>query len=86
MTRTGHDPVSSCFRNRQGKARLAKHHAPPEDSEKHALECEVRRGVVNRGAPSSPTSRSIEASSRALARLGRSRAPGFQILPRSGKV
>ena len=40
MMRTGHDPVSSCFRNRQGKARLAKHHAPPEDSEKHALELE----------------------------------------------
>ena len=76
--RTGHDPVHPAAQNRQAKARLAKHYAPPEDSEKRALECEVRRGVAHRGAPSSPTSRSIEASSHALER--------FQILPRSGKV
>ncbi|KAL2653374.1 hypothetical protein R1flu_021502 [Riccia fluitans] len=36
------------LQNRQGKTRLAKYYVPLEDSEKHKLEYEVHRLVVNR--------------------------------------
>jgi len=36
------------LQNRQGKTRLAKYYVPLEDSEKHKLEDEVHRLVVNR--------------------------------------
>ncbi|CAM5999830.1 unnamed protein product, partial [Sphagnum balticum] len=36
------------LQNRQGKTRLAKYYIPLEDSEKHKLEFEVHRLVVNR--------------------------------------
>ncbi|KAL6660530.1 hypothetical protein ACP70R_001565 [Stipagrostis hirtigluma subsp. patula] len=36
------------LQNRQGKTRLAKYYAPLEDSEKHKVEYEVHRLVVNR--------------------------------------
>lgn len=36
------------LQNRQGKTRLAKYYIPLEDSEKHKLEYEVHRLVVNR--------------------------------------
>ena len=38
------------LQNRQGQTRLAKYYVPLEDSEKHALEYEVHRVVVNRDA------------------------------------
>jgi hypothetical protein len=38
------------LQNRQGKTRLAKYYIPLEDSEKHKLEFEVHRLVVNRDA------------------------------------
>nr|CAB3491299.1 unnamed protein product [Digitaria exilis] len=36
------------LQNRQGKTRLAKYYVPLEDSEKHKVEFEVHRLVVNR--------------------------------------
>ncbi|KAJ0025192.1 hypothetical protein Pint_09383 [Pistacia integerrima] len=36
------------LQNRQGKTRLAKYYVPLEDSEKHKVEYEVHRLVVNR--------------------------------------
>ncbi|KAI9109096.1 hypothetical protein K1719_019719 [Acacia pycnantha] len=36
------------LQNRQGKARLAKYYVPLEESEKHKVEYEVHRLVVNR--------------------------------------
>jgi hypothetical protein len=36
------------LQNRQGKTRLAKYYVPMEDAEKHRLEAEVHRLVVNR--------------------------------------
>lgn len=36
------------LQNRQGKTRLAKYYVPMEDTEKHRLEAEVHRLVVNR--------------------------------------
>ncbi|KAL3603341.1 hypothetical protein D5086_004200 [Populus alba] len=38
------------LQNRQGKTRLAKYYVPLEDSEKHKVEYEVHRLVVNRDA------------------------------------
>lgn len=47
-----HSPVTMIrfilLQNRQGKTRLAKYYIPLEDSEKHKLEYEVHRLVVNR--------------------------------------
>ena len=36
------------LQNRQGKTRTAKYYVPMDDDEKHQLECEVHRLVVNR--------------------------------------
>jgi AP-2 complex subunit sigma-1 len=38
------------LQNRQGKTRLAKYYVPLEESEKHKVEYEVHRLVVNRDA------------------------------------